>query len=121
MGGDDVGDTCTPSVRTCTGCHSIPVETMHSAHQMAYRNQTSPRMPVMFVSMGDVMHTMDSKDPTHKQLAKVGQAITARHTIQAVVVISACWTTEKKHCVTTTPIPSTMHDHPAENMMDFEY
>jgi len=121
VGGEDVGDTCSPSIRTCVDCRAVPVETMHTSYQMVMRAQVSDRMPVLFVSMGDVMHTMDPKESTHLRLSKVSCEIQAKHKIKAVVVVSACYTTFKKHCITTTPIPATLHDHPCENMMDFEY
>ena len=121
IGGHDTGDTCTPSIRTCVSCQPTDVESMHSENLRSHRAMHSDRVPVVFVSMGDVMHTLDPMDPTQKRLAQVGAQINSQNELKAVVVVSACWTTEKKHCITTTPIPTTMHDHPCENMMDFDY
>jgi len=122
-GGHDTGDTCTPSVRTCVSCHQVDVEHMRSTYQKAVKanREHSTRVPVLFMSMGDVMHTMDPQDPTHKRLAQVGSEIAAEHKIRVVLLVSACWTTDKRPCLTAAPDPVTMHEHPCQCLMDFEY
>lgn len=96
---------------------------MRSSFQAAVQanRERSTRMPVFFLSMGDVMHTMDPQDPTHKRLALVGAEVQAEHKIRVALVISACWVTDIKPCLTSNPVPVTMHDHPCSCLMDFEY
>merc|ERR1711959_654658 len=64
---------------------------------------------------------MDAKDPTHKRLAIVGNAISQAYQIKAVLVVSACWTTYAKPCISCAPIPETLHDHPCDCLKNFEY
>lgn len=96
-------DMCNPSNRSCMQCFA-PAEVPGSGR---------PRVPVLYVGYGDVLHTIDPNDPSKAALSKVGAAILQQHRIRAVVCISPRFVTKKSFTVTSAVLPSTMHDHEA--------